>query len=108
MPSTSRTDHIQGYCPKLVVAEVVGEPLITDDASTPQLVEVVDERWLRGPGGRDQQADREGPTDDRRHLDQAPSAVGKLAESGAQDRPYRRRERRLAFLRRDPGSKHFD
>ena len=102
LTSTSGTEHLQGHRPKLVVAEVVREPLIADDPSTPQLVDMIDELWLTDPGGRDQQTDREGPTDDGRHLGQAPSAVRKLAQSGAQHRPHRGRERRLASPKRRP------
>ena len=105
---TSGTEHLQGHRPKLVVAEVVREPLIADDPSTPELVETVDQLWLTDPRGRDQQTDREGPTDDRRHLGQPPSAVRELAQSGAQHRPHRGSERRLTPLEGDPGSKHFD
>src|SRR5262249_39017632 len=108
LSSTSGTKHLQGNRPKLVVAEVVRDSLIADDPSTPELVEIVDELWLTDTGGRDKQTDREGPTDDRRHLGEPPSAVRELAQSGAQHRPHRGSERRLSSLRGDPGSKHFD
>ena len=108
LTSTSGTEHLQGDRPKLVVAEVVGEPLIADDPSTPELVEMVDEFCFTDPGGRDQQTHREGPTDDGRNLGKAPSAVRELAQSGAQHRPNGGSERRLASRSGDPGSKHFD
>jgi hypothetical protein len=108
LTSTSWTEHLQGDRSKLVVAEVVGEPLIADDPSTPELIEMVDKLWLADPGGRDQQTDREGPTDDGRHLGKPPSAVRELAQSGAQHRPHRGSERRLTSLRGDRSSKHFD
>src|SRR5262245_64587617 len=79
LTATSGTEQLQGDRPKLVVAEVVGEPLIADDPSTPELVEMVGKLWLADPGGRDQQTDGEGPTDDGRHLRKPPSAVGELA-----------------------------
>jgi hypothetical protein len=63
---------------------------------------------LRLSSGRDQQPDREGPTDDGRHLGEPPGAVRELAQSGAQHRPHCGSERRLPSLRGNPGSKHFD
>src|SRR5262245_66071963 len=82
LASTSGTEHLQGDRPKLVVAEVVREALIADDPSTPELVEMVGKLWLADPGGRDQQTDRDGPTDNGRHLGKTPSAVRELAQSG--------------------------
>src|SRR5262245_21065784 len=108
LASTSGTEHLQGDRPKLVVAEVVREPLIADDPSAPELVEMVGKLWLADPGGRDQQTDREGPTDDGRHLGKSTSAVRQLGQSGAQHRPYRGSERRLTSLRGEPGAQHFD
>ena len=75
LTSTSRTDHLQGNRPKLVVTEIVREPLIADDPSTPEFVDMINELALIDPSGRDHQTDREGPADDRRHLGQSPSAV---------------------------------
>src|SRR5262245_54259775 len=89
MASTSGAEQIQGDPPKLAVAEVVRDPLIADDPSTPELVEMVGKLWLADPGGRDQQTDREGPTDDGRHLGKSTSAVRELAQSAAQHRPHR-------------------
>jgi hypothetical protein len=60
LTATSWTEHLQGNRPKLVVAEVVGEPLIADDPSTPELIDMVDELWLTDPRGRDQQTDEKG------------------------------------------------
>src|SRR5262245_55648011 len=108
LASTSGTEHLQGDRPKLVVAEVVREPLIADDPSTPELVEMVGKLLLVDPGGRDQQTDREGPTDNGRHLNKPPSAVRELAQSGAQHRPHRRSERRVTSLRGDADSKYFE
>lgn len=47
--STSRTNHLQGDRPKLVVTEIVREPLIADDPSTPQFVDMINKLvlWLR-------------------------------------------------------------
>ena len=61
-----------------------------------------------GPSGRDQQIDREGPTDDGRHLGEAPSAVSQLAQSSAQHRPHRWCEHCLTSVRGEPGSERFD
>jgi hypothetical protein len=68
LTSTSWTDHLQGNRPKLVVTEIVREPLIADDPPTPEFVDLINERVLTDPSGRDHQTNREGPTDDRRHL----------------------------------------
>ena len=108
LTSTSWTDHLQGNRPKLVVTEIVREPLIADDPPTPEFVDMINELVLTDPSGRDHQTNREGPTDDRRHLGESPSAVRKLAQSGAQHRPHRRCEHCLTSIRGDPGSKNFD
>ena len=108
LTSTSRTDHLQGNRPKLVVTEIVREPLIADDPTTPEFVDMINELVLIDPSGRDHQTDREGPTDDGRHLGESPSAVSQLAQSGAQHRPHRRCEHCLTSIRGDPGSKSFD
>ena len=107
LTSTSGTEHLQGDRPKLVVAEVVGEPLIADDPSAPELVEMVDELSSTAPGGRDQQTDREGPTGDRRHLGEAAERRQGVGPVGRPAPPASWRERRLPSKRR-PGSKHFD
>src|SRR5262245_51302470 len=108
LASTSRTDHLQGNRPELVVTEIVRVSLITDDPSTPEFVEIIDELGLIDPSSRDHQTDREGPTDHGRHLGKAPSAVSELAQSSAQRRPHRRGEDCLTFIRGDPGSESFD
>ena len=90
------------------MAEIVRLPLIADDPPTPEFVDMINELVLTNPGGRDHQTNREGPTDDRRHLGESPSPVRELAQSGAQHRPHRRREHRLTSIRGDPGSKNFD
>ena len=108
LTSTSRTDHLQGNRPKLVVTEIVREPLFANDPTTPKFVDMINELALIGPSGRDHQTDREGPTDDGRHLGESPSAVSQLAQSGAQHCPHRRREDCLTSIRGDPGSKGFD
>src|SRR3990172_662672 len=108
LTSTSWTNHLQGNRPKLVVTEIVREPLIANDPTTPKFVDMINELALIGPSGRDHQTDREGPTDDGRHLGQAPSAVSELAQPGAQHRPHRRGEDCLTSIRGDPGSKSFD
>src|SRR5262245_17442422 len=108
LASPSWTDHLQGNRPKLVVTEIVCGPLITDDPSTPEFVELINELMLIDPSSRDHQTDREGPTDHGRHLGESPSAVSELAQSGAQSRPHRRCEHCLTSIRGDPGSKRFD
>src|SRR5262249_24073325 len=69
---------------------------------------MVGKLWLADPGGRDQQTDREGPTDNGRHLGKTPSAVRELAQSGAKHCAHSGSERRLTSLLGHPGSKHFD
>ncbi len=76
LTSTSWTDHLQGNCPKLVVTEIVRDALIADDPSTPEFIDMVNQLVLIDLGGRDHQTNREGSTDDRRHLGESPSAVG--------------------------------
>jgi hypothetical protein len=108
LTSTSRADHLQGNRPKLVVTEIVRETLISDDPMTPEFVDMINELVFIGPSGRDQQTDREGPTDDGRHLGEAPSAVSQLAQSSAHYRPHRWCEHCLTSVRGDPGSERFD
>ena len=43
LTSTSRADHLQGNRPKLVVTEIVREPLISDDPVTPEFVDMINE-----------------------------------------------------------------
>jgi hypothetical protein len=57
LASTSWADHLQRDRPKLVVTEIVREPLIANDPSTPELVDVINELALIGPSGRDHQTD---------------------------------------------------
>jgi hypothetical protein len=68
LTSTRWTDHLQGNRSKLVVTEIVREPLISYDPPTPEFVDMINELVLTDPSGRDHQTNREGPTDDRRHL----------------------------------------
>ena len=67
---------------------------------------MVDELWLADPGGRDQQTDREGPTDDGRHLGEPPGAVrvGPVAPSTARIVGVSA----ACLPSGRPGSKHFD
>src|SRR5262249_55230475 len=83
LTSTSRTDHLQGNRPQLVVTEIVREPLFANDPTTPKFVEMINELALIGSSGRGHQTDREGPTDDGRHLGESPSAVSQLAQASA-------------------------
>ena len=105
--SASGADHLKRHRAQLVVAEVVGEPLITDDASTPQLVDVIDELVLVDPGDGGQQLDREGTSDDGGHLGQAPGAFRELRQPCPEHGADRGGERRLA-IGGDPGPVGFD
>ena len=69
----SWTDHLQGNRPKLVVTEIVREPLVANDPSTPEFVDMINELVLIDPSGRDHQTNRKGPSADRRHLGQSSS-----------------------------------
>jgi hypothetical protein len=108
LTSARRAHHLERDRSKLVVAEVILTPEITDDPTAPELVDVIDDLVLGAAAHRGQQTHREGPTDDGRDLGQPPLAVGQLAESCEQDRAHRRCEHRLAPARGDPGPKRFD
>ena len=70
---------------------------------TPEFVDVINGGHRVHPvSSRDQQTDREGPTDDGRHLGEAPSAVSQLAQPSAQHRPHRWCEHCLTSVRGDP------
>ena len=75
---------------------------------TPKFVDMIHELVFLGSGGREQQTCREGPTDDGRHLGEAPSAIGQSAQSSAQHRPHRWCEHYLTAVGGDPCSERFD